>query len=179
MLPAPVLGDPSGPGERGRGSGARTLRDPQPCAGLRVPHGPCGEQPFPLEAPRLPCGCTAALGFVSPSRKWESSGWRWLRARSRLGRALMQTERHRESCSEGSGRILTCLSATVSRLSLFPSKPRAAIAVAAVEGDAGAVRRLLSPAVDLSRGREGCLVRSFPAWPRDEGAWPSCPAPIS
>lgn len=35
-------------------------------------------------------------------------GRRWLRARSRLGRAVMQTERHRESCSEGSERILTC-----------------------------------------------------------------------
>lgn len=122
------------------GAGAEPpSRGPQPCAALRVPaasllalpHGPRGEQPSPLEAPRLRVGAQplSALFPLSPAGE---PGWRWLRPRSRLGRAVMQTERHRESCSEGSGRILTCLSATVSRLSLSPSKPRAAIAVAAV-----------------------------------------------
>lgn len=137
-------------------------RDPPPCAAPPVlAASPLALPQGPLEAARLRAGAQP-LSALFPLWQAGEPGWRWLRPRSRLGRAVMQTERHRESCSEGSGRILTCLSATVSRLSLSPSKPRAAIAVAAVGGDAGTVRGLLWPAVNLSRGRGSCAVRSFP-----------------
>lgn len=139
--------------ERSGAAAEPPSRDPQPCPGWQ--HRPAAWTPrgaacTPPGSP-APCGGTAALGFVpSPSRK---RGWRWLRPRSRRGRAVMQTERHRESCSEGSGRILTCLSATVSRLSLSPCKP--------LWPRLGAM--LLWPAVNVSGGRESCAVRSFPA----------------
>lgn len=57
-------------------AGGRQLpsRDPQPCAGLRVlaaapfalPNGPCGEQPLPLEGPRLPVGAQPLSALFPP-----------------------------------------------------------------------------------------------------------------
>lgn len=154
--PGALCPERPGCGSRTAEPGSSALRGPASVAAspLALPQGP-------LEAPRLRVGAQP-LSALFPLWQAGEPGWRWLRPRSRLGRAVMQTERHRESCSEGSGRILTCLSATVSRLSPFPPpspEPRAAIAVAAVGGDAGTVRRLLSPAVDVSRGKR---VRSFP-----------------
>lgn len=103
-----------GCGSRAAEPGSSALRGPASVAAspLALPQGP-------LEAPRLRVGAQP-LSALFPLWQAGEPGWRWLRPRSRLGRAVMQTERHRESCSEGSGRILTCLSATVSRLSPFP-----------------------------------------------------------
>lgn len=192
-MPARVSGGAGGAARSGdgccrcRSSGSRPLspgslrvraaaprRDAQPCAGLRaasppaLPHGPCGDSRHPV---RLlgSVRCTGAFGFVSPSGKWESRGWRWLRPRSRLGRAVMQTERHRESCSEGSGRILTCLP-SCHGLKALPSPLRAQSSNAAAQlGDAGAVRRLRESVRREGELDPGSLARlSSTAAPRSQ-----------